>query len=1131
MLIRIRGYHDGIKEYLEKGQKKDREFNRDEMDERVILAGDLDLTNEIIQSIETDSERYLNITLSFKEDEVSRDVLEQVVRDFEAFAMSAFRRDEYAFYAEAHVPRLKSYADRRSGDPIERKVHVHIVLPKVNLLTGQRLDPFGLVDRQVRFLEAFQEHTNNRFGLASPKDNRRAEFNDASEMISRYKGDVFAGANRELKASILDAMMTRGITRYEDFQALLAEFGETRTRNAGRSREYANVKRAGDAKGVNLKEYVFTREFVELDGDAKREALVASLSAKYETPGVPRETPAEMLDALREWHEVRALEAKYLNSGSPFYKVYQKASPEEQRHILIEREARFYQPFGGHDGREERTSSRRDHRFGQWQPWRGIGHPGPGDRRGWGDPRDPREATRERGQAEWSREWSALEREHETLIEQGPFGRWRAGADRDDDVEFDRPGPSAESVDGLRGVPGRRVDGGAARSEMLLSDSAHVHVEDYGADGVDALRRFGNRDGEGGIGDASGDGSSDGSGDEAIDGSNEPRKEQLAERGEGWRTVAERMYAAYEHADSEERARLIATSAEKFAREKFGLKGGGKLPRDFDPDTEPRSLAQVKSLGDVASVSFDGPAAGAQGGGAGGVGGSSDSSGGRSRMASPDSPGVADHPYGFDGADGADESSGEPPSTAEGSHSMPAVATPRDVDVLRSGGDVSQLTISPQSTTGRQADSVRDQFARDLAEARAVRNDGARSEFQEIKATLDAYRLLAALSHSHGLVVGKYQVTKGRDGADRIQAGSRNLNVSDFLTKEMNLPWSEAAQLMREQYRAQTGLDPAHAPRRTPEQDLWSEFQRFRKQYSDALRAEWLEQGTREQARRSAIKSTFYAKRSAVIDNTGMSPAARRAAVSVARVERIEAEAVLRKQIVRERDALKAAMRRPLTDQYRDFLQEQAQLGNVRALRELRRMQPTHRTDDERESPGIAFGASHRISASEPNEIIYSGPVITHHVQENGNVDYKRDGVALMVDEGRTVRMWVHDRDAIEIGLRLAQQKFGPTLTLTGPEEFKLATARVAAEARMNVDFDDEVLSGILHARRAELDAEADDRRALERARDDTAHLRDRNELPARTSKPDGPGVSEQQRGRDDPEPDSGERDHPEIDR
>jgi hypothetical protein len=222
----------------------------------------------------------------------------------------------------------------------------------------------------------------------------------------------------------------------------------------------------------------------------------------------------------------------------------------------------------------------------------------------------------------------------------------------------------------------------------------------------------------------------------------------LAERGEGWRTVAERMYAAYEQADSAERARLTATSAEKFAREKFGLKGGGKLPRDFDPDTEPRSLAQVKSLGSVASLSFDGPPTGAQGGVTGGAGGSS---GGRPRMAPPDSPGVADHPYRFDGADGTDEPFGGPSSATEASRSMPAVATLRDLDVLQPDGGISQLTISPQSTTGRQVDSVRDQLARDLAEARAAAgNDGMRSEFQEIQATLDAYRLLAALSHSHG---------------------------------------------------------------------------------------------------------------------------------------------------------------------------------------------------------------------------------------------------------------------------------------------------------------------------------------------------------------------------------------------
>jgi hypothetical protein len=86
MLIRVRGYHDGIKEHLEKGQKQGREMERDEMDERVILAGDLDLTEDIIESIDTDAGRYLNVTVSFK-DEVDRELPGGIVREFEAFAL------------------------------------------------------------------------------------------------------------------------------------------------------------------------------------------------------------------------------------------------------------------------------------------------------------------------------------------------------------------------------------------------------------------------------------------------------------------------------------------------------------------------------------------------------------------------------------------------------------------------------------------------------------------------------------------------------------------------------------------------------------------------------------------------------------------------------------------------------------------------------------------------------------------------------------------------------------------------------------------------------------------------------------------------------------------------------------
>jgi hypothetical protein len=100
------------------------------------------------------------------------------------------------------------------------------------------------------------------------------------------------------------------------------------------------------------------------------------------------------------------------------------------------------------------------------------------------------------------------------------------------------------------------------------------------------------------------------------------------------------------------------------------------------------------------------------------------------------------HSYGIDDDEAVDEEAATGQTMRQ---TMWRHATKANLSTLV---DISQLTIFPQSATGRQADSVRDQFARDLAETRAARNDATRSEFQKIKATLDAYRLLAALSHS-----------------------------------------------------------------------------------------------------------------------------------------------------------------------------------------------------------------------------------------------------------------------------------------------------------------------------------------------------------------------------------------------
>ncbi|MFL9998508.1 relaxase/mobilization nuclease domain-containing protein [Paraburkholderia sediminicola] len=1033
MLIRVRGYHDGIKDYLEKGQKQGREMERDEMDERVILAGDLDLTNDIIQSIDTDAERYLNVTLSFKEDEVDRELLGEIVREFESFAFAAYRRDEYNFYAEAHVPRIKSYADRKTGEPIERKVHVHVVIPEMNLVTGRRLDPFGKVDHNERYLEAFQEHINAKYGLASPKDNRRVQFTDASEMISRYKGDVFEGANRELKASILEAVMTRNVTRYGDFRALLTEYGETRTRNAGRESEYENVKPAGAAKGVNLKEFVFSREFIELDATARREALESNVHAQYVEPGVSRDTPRIYLDALGAWHDTRAREIKYLNSGSSFYKTYQAASPAEQRRILDHREQRFYDATGGLNERtRERTQQRHD-RSGHWRDWQRMGAAGAGGRareRGAG-----RESERAGQSQQW---WNELERAHREIT-----GRWRAGADHDLDARFDRSRAPSQSAHRVHGVPGRGVDGDAARRQVLLPADALLELGNQQAERIDALRWSGDREREGReqLGSsvprsrwregADRDFESGGSYDERAERwqwSADHEAADGATHEPEWKVVVDRMFVAWDQADEVGRSRLTRTGAEKFMRaggpfggwqqvgEPFGL-SGGLLPAGFGPREDICSLADVQSFDAIESLPFE--------------------------IRTIDTPSPA-------------------------------------------SGD---FNARARASTGRVADTVRDQFARDLSEGRGARRAREREEFTEIRATLDAGRLLAALAHTHGLIVEKYSIGKGADGGDRIQAGSRNLNVSDFLTKEMNLSWEEAAQLLRETYRAQTGRDPEHAPRRTPERDLWSEFQQWRSTYRNELRRAWDAQADHESGRRKTIKSAFDSARGALVDRMDLSGAQRREQLSSARVARLEAEAALHAQIAKERDALKGAASRPLTDQYRDFLQERAQGGDERALGELRRMQQirlrTKRADDER---AVIFSApSHAVkrpAAHDRNEIIYAGPAITYGVRASGEVDYRKDGVAFLVDEGRTLRLWDSEREAIEIALRFAQQKFGGTLSLSGPDDFQAAAARVAADTRMRIVFEQPGLESIRQVRLAALDAEALERRAAQRERE-----------------------------------------------
>ena len=76
--------------------------------------------------------------------------------------------------------------------------------------------------------------------------------------------------------------------------------------------------------------------------------------------------------------------------------------------------------------------------------------------------------------------------------------------------------------------------------------------------------------------------------------------------------------------------------------------------------------------------------------------------------------------------------------------------------------------------------------------------------------------------------------------------------------------------------------------------------------------------------------------------------------------------------------------------------------------------------------------------------------------KKNGHVTYRSKGAALFVDEGRRLQMVdEHSEIAIAAALAVAKQKFGYTLTLTGPAEFQRRTVEVAVKNNLGIKFAD----------------------------------------------------------------------------
>ncbi|EMC9392298.1 helix-turn-helix domain-containing protein [Vibrio parahaemolyticus] len=331
MLVRVRGGKDGIAEYLRDGMKSDREQHRDELDKRICIDGDLSLTDTIIKDMAKmdKPENYLHVTLSFAERDINEEKIRAIYDNYKSNVMSAYLPEEYNIYAEIHVPKIKSYTDKSTGETVERFPHIHMVIPRKNLLDGKDLNPRGLFRSNLKYFDAIQEKINHEHGLISPFDNQRIFKIDQSKLLARYKGDNFKGANNELKTMLFDAIQEKNISSMADFKQELASYGEVSVGKAGKPDEYLKIKPHGSSRNVRLTDQCFQPDFIE------RRIL------KREKP-----TQEQVNDLVDEWVNERAHEVKYIHAGSPkLRKQYQSLPKEQKRAFLDGQREQHYRRF------------------------------------------------------------------------------------------------------------------------------------------------------------------------------------------------------------------------------------------------------------------------------------------------------------------------------------------------------------------------------------------------------------------------------------------------------------------------------------------------------------------------------------------------------------------------------------------------------------------------------------------------------------------------------------------------------------------------------------------------------------------------------------------------------------------
>jgi hypothetical protein len=933
MLVRVNSAASGIKEYLETGRKKGREYDRELIDERLPLAGDIELLDDVIQSIQTQQEgdsRYLHITLGFAEQfttalecgpgQVNAERLREVVDAYRELLMAAYDPSEYLFYAEAHIPKVTHELNASTGDYESRLPHVHIVIPKRNLESDRYLDPLSYGDQAIGPAQAIQEHINQRFGLKSPLQSRRDPA-APQHPLGRHAASFEGQSPKQIRAYLSDLVAQGHVDSFEQLIEAASFIGVTTIRD-GKDGAYLNIKPDWADRGINLRDL----------GREGFDATAQSLRAAVDAPDF------DLLAA--QWKEQGAFEVRYANGSPRMRAAYKAMSPEERADFLKRAKEATQARLAAYDVPIERQHTEAAAEAIQRAMARveeeGVPTPRPA-----GLAERIKTLIKEIKNGRPERAFGSVGNTDRAKPADGPrvredFGRDGRAVGRwsgQDAGEVARPAGRQLAAD--QGASRNLTDAElkASTDPQLVLDAAR---ERFGIDPADYVAAKG-KDGTPRL---IHDGRQYNLGDFFTKHLQRPwaeAREILVDCHA--RTIANNT-DTHEATDPGEDRQGDRSSQSLLSRAAAAIARGQQIADDADKVAR---YFQRRNLGAALEATL--------------------------RGLREDRP--------------KNEAPLTPAERIERAREAISRATDRDIDPEAVKAVLGRRTLGQAMSLALHSltlDRPERRKSATVIEAIAASAKPPQQDPDRLKTDTSPAIVLTAAQKLYGIDPADYVIGTGSDGSPRIIHKDKQYNLGDFFTKHLQRPWAEAQTVLRDCYHA--SISDALPP---PDKVLWRQFSQWRDRQFETVAARRTSDGAAFRTRVLDTREEYKRRKAEAQPLPGRQ---RAAAVARARADQFIAQQV----IAADRAKASAAARIPRRNaHYREFLVELASAGDTAALGELRRMAP-HQPEPEAK---ISGGRSQPVFPL-PSYIVDAKGAVTYRAGESAIVRDSSQGVTVL---------------------------------------------------------------------------------------------------------------------------------------